>query len=243
MSESDSNMNTTLYKKKHSLKNICCHFCLFFNIILLNVLLFVYVYLDNYNDIPPSNGYPKENTNNYTLGNCQLSDKCKIITVNNTKKLIAEDFYILPTQYKTDDDGTNCPLYWEVPSYFHMRDNCKDLGFGCCKYPIDTECSIRIQFAYDTDPHWTTVLYTKHKKDRRLDVYLDVAKVDQNGTNCPTMNELLYEPLWYNNRIIYLLLRIIVIYFLMYVLYVMFYCYYMIGVKDEDYNIVQSESV
>lgn len=229
-------------KKKKTTRYLCCEFCLFFNIIVFNVLLFTYIYLDNYNDIPPSNGYPQENTNNYTLGNCQLSDKCKIINVNNTKKLIAEDFYIVPTQYKTDEYGTNCPLYWEIPGYFYMRDNCKDLGFGCCKYPIDTVCSIRMHFAYETDPYWTRILYTKHKKDKRLEVYLDIAKVDQNGTNCPTMNELLYEPLWYNNRIIHLLVYIIV-YFLMYILYVVCYCYYMMSVKDEDYNIVQSESV
>lgn len=190
-----------IHKKVHVFKLNKIVFCLISIIILIIILNIGLIIWYNFNNsLPPKNGYPEENTKNHSLGNCYVYDDCN---VNGTEKLIPRIKYKIPNQFKTDKDGTNCPLYWEAaPTYFHMNHKCNDLGFGCCLLPINTECAIRIHFLYETNDITTTKLYINHMKRYKSNEFiLDIAKEDAEGSNCPSYERLLFEPLWNTNLI------------------------------------------
>lgn len=178
-------------KKKYNKKFFIYVFILGLFFIFNIFMIIFYNYHDN--KLPPPNGYLKENTNNHTLGNCYIYDECRIENINGTEKLIAHKKYKLPTQYKTDINGSNCPLYWEAaPTYIKINDDCNDLGYGCCKLPIDHSCAIRIHFEYEIGIYRTVFLYRKNMDSEQN---INIAKEDINGTNCPTYERLLYEAL------------------------------------------------
>ena len=144
------NNNLPTYKEVEKKKYNKLFLILGFIFVLIFIFDILLIFADKFysNNLPPSNGYPKENTNNHTLGNCYIYDECSIENINGTEKLIAHKKYKLPTQYKTNIHGTNCPLYWEAaPTYTQINNECNDLGYGCCKLPIDRNCAIRIHFS------------------------------------------------------------------------------------------------
>lgn len=174
------------------------HIILAMNFVFTIIFSIMCVVEYNYNDLPPSIGYPKENTNNHTFGNCYIYDNCTIVKKNNTEYLEANTKYKLPTTYKTDKFGSNCPSYYELDSYYYMSDTCIDIGYGCCTLPLDVECAIRKQFEYNTENIHTVFLY-KRDKDEYNNLILDIAKEDEEGINCPSFEKFLYLPAWKNN--------------------------------------------
>lgn len=187
--------------KEITKKKINKPFCVIVSIFTLNVIINIslIIWYNFNNSLPPANGYPKENTNNHTLGNCYIYDECTIENINGTEKLVSHKKYKLPTQYKTDIYGTNCPSYWEAtPTAFDMNNKCKDIGYGCCKLPINIDCSIRIKYEHLTGIYRTVFLYRKNGFTNKN---LNIAKEDFNGTNCPNFERLMHEPLWYNSTV------------------------------------------
>ena len=176
------------------------HILLTANLALTIIITIMYIAFNSYNDLPISSEYPKENTNNHTFGNCYIYDNCTIVKRNNTEYLEANIEYKLPTTYKTDKFGSNCPSYYELDSYFYMKDNCNDMGYGCCTLPLDGECAIRKQFEYETENRHTVFLY-KRDKNNYNNLILDIAKEDEEGSNCPSFEKFLYLPAWKNSHI------------------------------------------
>ena len=182
-----------IYSKKLKLQYFIL-FSLWF--LLLSILIFGIIY--NYNNNDKICKYPDYNTNNRTFGNCIIYDNCVITNISGQEQLIAKKWYYLPTTYKTDSDGTNCPLYWEVPS-FHitLHNDCDDQGYGCCKNPITSECAIRMHFKYRITIERSIFLYKKNLNYNKNQIdYLNIAKKDINGTDCPTYSDLLYKTCW-----------------------------------------------
>ena len=180
--------------KKKLNKPLCVIVSIFTLNVIVNISLIIWYNFNN--SLPPANGYPKENTNNHTLGYCYIYDKCTIENINGTEKLVSHKKYKLPTQYKTDIYGTNCPGFWNaLPTFINMNNECNDIGYGCCKLPLDHQCSIRIRYEYRYSVRRTVFWYRKHS---HTNINLNIAKEDFNGTNCPNFERLMYEPLWYN---------------------------------------------
>lgn len=109
---------------------------------------------------------------------CKIPHSC-YEGVNN--KLIPQFYF-----YQLD----KCPDEYRWLFYFYddissTRDEfaCVNTYYGCCKYYEEVQCieSYRNNFDYDiykkTTGHWT----------------LGVTMDDQNGTNCPTLSEIIYE--------------------------------------------------
>jgi len=227
MSDSDS----CLPKKCRYYSCVCCLICSIF--VFIAVLIF-YIYIQDYNMLPPIIGYPEENTENHTFGHCYLYDNCEV----NNGTLVAFKKYKLPTQYKTDVDGSNCPTYREetsIPTYYYMKNECTDLGYGCCTLPIDTICEIRTHFIYRTSISRASWLYERQHKNYQPR-YLDIPKEDINGTNCPVFEKLEEVPLWKSSEIVRntrLILDIIGLYIIIYIMF--FCCRYMID-NNKDYS-------
>lgn len=135
----------------------------------------------------------KDGDTNY--GKCTLYDECEIVNIADEEELISTSWYAFPTTYKTDKDGSNCPLYWELPGYIkHIKNDCEDSNYGCCKSPIkDLVCSIRMHFRQGMSKKYNVELYRKNLLYLHRSEYLDIEKEDINGTNCPSVRDLFFE--------------------------------------------------
>ena len=186
-----------IHQKKIITTKFKLHYKILFSlwILLMPILIIGIIY--NYNNKVCR--YPDYNTNNRTLGKCIIYDNCVITNISGQEQLIARKMFYLPTTYKTDPNGTNCPLYWNVPN-FHttLHNNCDDEGYGCCTEPIHSECAIRMHFKYRETIERSIYLYKKNLNDHKTNLqYLNIAKGDINGTNCPTYSEILYKTCWH----------------------------------------------
>ena len=165
-------------------------------LLLVNILIFGIIYNYNINDKVCT--YPDYNTHNRTFGYCVIYDNCIIMNISGQEILTARDRFYLPTTYKLDPAGVSCPLYLEVPG-FHttLHNDCDDQGYGCCKEPIHSACAIRMHFKYRETNKYNVFLYKRNLNDHKTNPqYLNIAKEDINGTNCPRYSELLYETCW-----------------------------------------------
>jgi len=186
-----------IHQKNISTTKLKLHYKILFSlwILLIHILIFGIIYNNNNNDKVCR--YPDYNTNNRILGKCIIYDNCIIMNISGQEILTARDKFYLPTTYKTDPAGTNCPLYWEVPGFYTINNNCDDEGYGCCIEPIHSECAIRMRFKYRETNKYNVKLYKRNLNDHKTNPqYLNIAKEDINGTNCPRYSELLYETCW-----------------------------------------------
>ena len=137
----------------------------------------------------------KPNTDNTTLGNCIIHSQCDFEKNNNTYELIKDEIMILPTTFKTDERGSNCPLYRELPGYKStLYNNCNDKGYGCCEVPLNIHCDKIMHFnlVYNYTINHSGFLYSKinQNKDKH---YLNIPKEDLIGSNCPKLQDLACE--------------------------------------------------
>jgi hypothetical protein len=99
--------------------------------------------------------------------------------INNT--IITQDYY-----YQMNE----CPREYTWLTYYYSKINlydeeCNTSEWGCCTVNKGIKCSDFVDYTYsyyeavsdDYDGHWT----------------LNIAKLDEYGTNCPTIEEIIYE--------------------------------------------------
>ena len=231
ISDSDTESNAISEENSNSKKCKKITTCLCILQALLILIIFVlYIIIINSNELPPGIGYPPENTKNHSLGNCYIYDDCVVLQKNNTVELVPKIKYKLPNQYKTDVYGTNCPSYWEknaAPTYYYMRKYCKDLGYGCCQLKLNPECSIRIKFSHHLSKEENARIYQIHLKTLS-NYYIDIAKEDKNGTNCPTYDKLLKEPQYNIASIEKKGKELLALLVLIYAIYSLWFCSYFI---------------
>lgn len=164
-----------------------CLFPSYIAIILFVIVLFIYDY--NLENKDKECILPERNTDNTTLNNCPIYTACNFQKINDTYELISDTVMLHPTLY---DTGDNCPLYGELPGYkSNVHNNCEDIGYGCCIVPLDTVCS-QIMATHKNNHQYAGFLYDRITGDNDIH-YLDIAKIDSIGSNCPKVQDLLCE--------------------------------------------------
>lgn len=130
---------------------------------------------------------------------CDLITKCSVIKTNETfllsnnynttkYKLINNITIKIPNTYYFIGDSNTCPQYWELPGYKSNYNKCNDIGYGCCEIPFDINCDYVINNNNNIDK--SSYLYNKFSKENK-DKFLNIAKQDTIGSNCPTIDDLM----------------------------------------------------
>lgn len=105
--------------------------------------------------------------------------------------LHSDQVLLLPDDYQVKDQLGYCPNYWELPGYKNRLDGlCDDEGFGCCVPPFDVKCNQIIHY-HKNDMSYSGFLYDKIKDPKPH--FLDIPKSDAQGSNCPTIEEIICE--------------------------------------------------
>ena len=138
---------------------------------------------------------PKKNTKNHENGKCIVFTKCNFDLVNGSYILVSDEIMFLPTTYMEDFEGTNCPRYYDLPGYKYFNEYQEDdIGYGYCEVPFNIGCS---QMMYNVITGSSTmnnsgILYTIRDYDNKVD-YLEIAKTNEDGTNCPNREQFACE--------------------------------------------------
>lgn len=137
--------------------------------------------------------FPEINTKTTEYGQCSVFTKCEFRQVNETYKLVFDQLMILPTTYKEDITGKNCPRYFDLPGYKYLNNyDQRDIGYGYCELPFNVECSqlmYNVHIGTSSMDHAGT-LYTLRDSDNDVE-YLSYGKTDEHGTNCPKLEDML----------------------------------------------------
>lgn len=207
---------------KTNLSIVIIYICL----TILTIVCFIYDYniedIDKNCILPQSNLETlktKYNVNESQINNCEIYTNCYIKKINDTfitpygsekpKYNITVTTMFLPNTYYVNDHFTDsCPFAWELPYYSYnknINNNCDNIGYGCCEVPLDIRCD-SILHTHRNDIDFASYLYNNINNNQKK--YLDIAKNDFSGNNCPTYEDLICEKFQsnYYKIIIYLLL-------------------------------------
>ena len=168
-----------------------CLFTIYITIFLCIIVLWIYDYNLENNDkdciLPESNIDNTDNTT--TLSNCRIYTECDFQKTNDTYKLIHDIYIFHPTLY--DIGYSSCPLYWELPGYrANIHNDCEDNGYGCCIVPLDIACN-QIMMIHENNHQYAGFLYNRITKNNYKNNNLDIPKIDNIGSNCPKVHDLL----------------------------------------------------
>ncbi len=140
-----------------------------------------------------------EQCNSTTYGCCEIYDLCNLHEGDNFTYTHER---ILPSvEVKHNKDGTNCPrmnniIYEYNLNYYstgYSDDfNCRNSTYGCCS--IDISCDVFVYVMIDIS-HNTN--YSNYMSSSPIERYINLAKENDMGTNCPSFNRVIME---YNNR-------------------------------------------
>lgn len=140
-----------------------------------------------------------EQCNSTTYGCCEIYDLCNLHEGNNFTYTHER---ILPSvEVKHNKDGTNCPrmnniIYEYNLNYYstgYSDDfNCRNSTYGCCS--IDISCDVFVYVMIDIS-HNTN--YSNYMSSSPIERYINLAKENEIGTNCPSFNHVIME---YNNE-------------------------------------------
>tara|TARA_B100000902_G_scaffold298648_1_gene286007 strand:+ start:47 stop:802 length:756 start_codon:yes stop_codon:yes gene_type:complete len=164
----------------------------------------------------------KYDVNITQINNCEIYTNCYIEKTNETfitpygsekpKYNITVTTMFLPNTYYVNDHFTDsCPFAWQLPYYSYnknMYNNCDDIGYGCCEVPLNIRCD-SILHTHRNNIDFASYLYNNINNNQKK--YLDIAKNDNNGSNCPTYEDLICEKFqsdYYNIIIILLTIEI-----------------------------------
>ena len=191
-----------------------CNLCILLIYICLTILTIVcFIYDYNIEDIDKNCILPQSNleslkikydVNISQVNNCEIYTNCIIEKTNETfvtpygsekpKYNITLTTMFLPNTYYVKNHFTDsCPFAWELPYYSdnkNMNNNCDDIGYGCCEVPLDIRCD-SILHTHRNSIDFASYLYNLHNENYKK--YLDIAKNDNNGSNCPTYEDLICE--------------------------------------------------
>ena len=103
---------------------------------------------------------------------------------------------IVETNYYYLKDKCPREYVWITSEYNEKRGYslsiCDDTEYGCCSIPTDEiSCSERSNWVFDVNTYSKYLKYSKDEYGGRWSLRL--AKVDEEGTNCPSIEEIIYD--------------------------------------------------
>tara|TARA_Y100000768_G_C23973481_1_gene681778 strand:- start:761 stop:1561 length:801 start_codon:yes stop_codon:yes gene_type:complete len=129
-----------------------------------------------------------EQCNSTEYGCCKVYELCHI---NKYNKLTFEDHNIWPSvQIRHNKLGTNCPrlnkIQDEYNSYYYSRElHCENSTYGCCSIDISCDAYIYLERFIDENISHTF-------SEGEIIRYLDLGKIDSEGSNCPSINHIIF---------------------------------------------------
>ena len=150
-----------------------------------------------------------EQCNGTTYGCCEVYNLCDLHDDGNFTYTHER---IWPSvQIKSNKDGTNCPRMNQIVrkyslNYYPRENNgvhyspwensgnfnCMNSTYGCCS--IDISCDVYVYVMVDIS-HNTN--YSYYKSSTPIERYINYAKENEIGTNCPSFNHIVWS---YNNE-------------------------------------------
>ena len=191
-----------------------CNLCILLMYVYFTIITIIfYIYDYNIEDIDKNCILPESNleilktkydVNITQVNNCEIYKNCIIEKTNETfvtpygsekpKYNITLTTMFLPNTYYVKNHFTDsCPFAWELPYYSdnkNMNNNCDDIGYGCCEVPLNIICD-SILHTHRNNIDFASYLYNINNNNQKK--YLDIAKNDNNGSNCPTYEDLICE--------------------------------------------------
>ena len=213
-----------------------CNLCILLMYIYFTIITIIfYIYDYNIEDVDKNCILPKSNletlktkydVNITQINNCEIYTNCYIQKTNDTYTtpygeniskydLTFTTMFLPNTYYVKDQFMDNCPFAWELPYYSHnknINNNCDDIGYGCCEVPLDVDCDSILR-THKKDIDFAAFIYSRYNQNKEKH-YLDIAKNDLSGNNCPTKKDLICEKFqsdYYNIIMILLLIEIILL--------------------------------
>ena len=140
----------------------------------------------------------EERCNATTYGCCEVYNSCNLHEDGNFTYTHER---IWPSvEVKHNKDGTNCPRMNQIVREYNLHYypweygdnfNCRNSTYGCCS--IDISCDVFVYVMFDIS-HNTN--YSYYKSSSPIERWINHAKENEMGTNCPTFNRVVLE---YNN--------------------------------------------
>ena len=199
-------------------KKICFGICATIGVIQLIIWLAIWIQFmndhkdkawlkkDNYNDdsfdisgnLHRMHVRPRRCTD-YEYGCCKIYYSCDI---SEQDELVSDTMTISPyTIVQHDKHGTNCPRLIDLITgynnyYLDEEGKCSESEFGCCE--INHICDIRKRFDYLNTVNETKKLWLNDLDKQIVRTPLNVAKIDNRGSNCPKIGNIVgkYESGW-----------------------------------------------
>lgn len=241
-----------------------CNLCILLIYICLTILTIIfYIYDYNIEDVDKNCILPQSNmeslkikydVNISQINNCEIYTNCIIEKTNETfvtpygskkpKYDINFTTIFLPNTYYVKDHFIDrCPFAWELPYYSdnkNIYNNCDDIGYGCCEVPLDIRCD-SILHTHRNNIDFASYLYNNINNNQKK--YLDIAKNDNNGSNCPTYEDLICEKFQSNYYNIIIILLVIEVWILNITLFYKCYTKKNILYQKVEYDEFVNESV
>ena len=205
-SEHGTSENIIVYKKIRKGQACLCSIFFIFSLLMLGVSSY-----EMYYKTIPKEGrcvHPHHNLehNPPEENECVIYTRC-VFEKNDTEwELIEDTIIFLPKDYRVKEQYGKCPFYWELPGYHTRLDGwCDDKGYGCCEVPLDTDCATVM---HHNNNNYAGYLYNKINKNTEYlnTEYLNIPKENKEGSNCPSISELLCET--YHSKIYHSLIYI-----------------------------------
>ena len=140
----------------------------------------------------------EERCNATTYGCCEVYNSCNLHEDGNFT--YTQERIWPSVEVKHNKGGTNCPrmnhMVREYNLHYYPWDsgdnfNCRNSTYGCCS--IDISCDVFVYVMIDIS-HNTN--YSYYKSSSPIERWINHAKENEMGTNCPTFNRVVLE---YNN--------------------------------------------
>ena len=140
-----------------------------------------------------------EQCNGTTYGCCEVYNLCDLHDDGNFTYTHER---ILPSlKIKNNKGGTNCPRMNQIVRMYNSRYypwengdnfNCRNSTYGCCS--IDISCDVYVYVMVDISHNKN---YSYYSSSTPIERYINYAKENEMGTNCPSFNNIVSA---YNNE-------------------------------------------
>ena len=141
----------------------------------------------------------EERCNGTTYGCCEVYNLCNLHEDGNFTYTHERIWPSVEVKHNTE--GTNCPRMNQVVRDYNLHYypwdngdnfNCRNSTYGCCS--IDISCDVYVYVMVDIS-HNTN--YSYYRSSSLIERWINHAKENEMGTNCPTFNKVVLE---YNNE-------------------------------------------
>ena len=133
-----------------------------------------------------------EQCNGTTYGCCEVYNLCDLHDDGNFTYTHER---ILPSlKIKNNKGGTNCPRMNQIVRMYNSRYypwengdnfNCRNSTYGCCS--IDISCDVYVYVMVDISHNKN---YSYYSSSTPIERYINYAKENEMGTNCPSFNNI-----------------------------------------------------